>query len=164
MRVFLLMLIVLPGWLWACDAPSGTRGLSQSAFGVELTTHLGDNQSFKAGDRIQFLLTLHQPAYVYMFYQDAGGQITQLVPNDFQPDNWFPEDFFMSVPKPDSPFEFVVGQPFGREVVQVLAVEKPISVPDHGGSLPALVNQLQLQAKQLGLQHGCAQVALTTSD
>ena len=35
---------------------------------LDLTTHLGDQQKFVDGDEIQFLLSLGQDAYIYMYY------------------------------------------------------------------------------------------------
>ena len=51
---------------------------------LELTTHLGDQQQFVEGDEIQFLLSLGQDAYIYMYYTDAANKLTQILPSKNQ--------------------------------------------------------------------------------
>ena len=48
---------------------------------VDVTTHLGDKQTFLKGDSISFLLSLDTDAHLLAFYEDAAGDLTQLIPN-----------------------------------------------------------------------------------
>lgn len=88
---------------------------------VEITTHLGDQQTFVEGDVISFLLSLDRDAYVYLFYQDANANTIQIFPNRQSPNHYFQTGFFMPIPPPQTSFQFKVQAPFGREKLLVFA-------------------------------------------
>ena len=91
------------------------------ALDVNLTTHLGDQQSFVDGDRISFLLSLDNDAYVYLFYRDAESNLLQLLPNERMPDHFFNAGLFMPVPSAQQPFQFTVKPPYGDESIYAIA-------------------------------------------
>ncbi len=93
---------------------------------VEITTHLGDAQTFIKGDSISFLLSLNKASYIYLFYEDADGQILQLVPNYRQSNNFFQQGFFMTIPDNEAGFKFIVQAPFGNDKLWVFAVDNPV--------------------------------------
>ena len=88
---------------------------------VEITTHLGDQQSFVDGDVISFLLSLDRDAYVYLFYQDASANTIQIFPNRQNPNHYYQKGFFMPIPPPQTSFQFKIQAPFGREKLLVFA-------------------------------------------
>lgn len=88
---------------------------------VRITTHLGDQQSFVDGDRISFLLSLESDAYVYLFYQDAGANLLQLLPNERMGDHFFSAGLFMPVPSAQQKFQFAVQPPHGDEFIFAVA-------------------------------------------
>ncbi len=88
---------------------------------VNLTTHLGDQQSFVEGDRISFLLSLDNDAHVYLFYRDAAANLLQLLPNERMPDHFFSAGLFMPVPSAQQPFQFTVQPPYGDESIYAIA-------------------------------------------
>lgn len=88
---------------------------------VNLTTHLGDQQSFVDGDRISFLLSLDADAYVYLFYRDAAANLLQLLPNERMPNHFFSAGLFMPVPSPQQAFQFTVQPPYGDEFIYAIA-------------------------------------------
>lgn len=92
---------------------------------VSITTHLGDRQEFQEGDRIQFLLDLNRDAYILLIYQDALGALTQMIPNTTDRSGFFKAARYLSIPDTRTPFEFVVGPPFGTETVWVYASNQP---------------------------------------
>ena len=94
---------------------------------VEITSHLGDGQTFVEGDQVTFMLSLDKAAYVYLFYEDAGGHILQLVPNQKQRSNFYQPGMFMLIPDQDAEYKFIVQSPFGEDKLWVFAVDRPVT-------------------------------------
>ncbi len=88
---------------------------------VAITTHLGDQQSFTQGDRISFLLSLDQKAFVYLFYRDANANLLQLLPNQYLKNHAYEAGIFMPLPSSGQAFQFTVQAPFGDEQLIVFA-------------------------------------------
>ena len=73
-------------------------------------------------------------AYLYVLYQQADGKIYQIFPNSGQPDNRVKAMQDVQVPALDDAFRWVVGPPFGKEIIKVIASKKPVDAL----SLPGL--------------------------
>ncbi|MBE9560010.1 MAG: DUF4384 domain-containing protein [Proteobacteria bacterium] len=95
---------------------------------MELTTHLGDQQKFVEGDELQFLLSLGQDAYIYMFYLDAADNITQILPNENQRSNFYTAGYFLTIPEYENHYRFTISGPFGKELIWVFASDKSIAL------------------------------------
>ena len=91
---------------------------------LEITSHLGDQQSFAEQDVISFFISLDQAAFVYAFYQDASGQVYQLIPGRAQPEHYFQPGFYIPFPPQNSSFQFVVQAPFGEEQIWIFASDQ----------------------------------------
>lgn len=88
---------------------------------VGITTHLGDRQTFVEGDVISFLLSLDRDAYIYLFYQDASGDVYQIIPNQQRRDHFYGKGFFLPIPRSETDFQFKIRPPFGEENLFVFA-------------------------------------------
>ena len=95
---------------------------------MELTTHLGDQQQFIEGDELQFLLSLGQDAYIYMFYLDAASSITQILPNENQRSNFYTAGYFLTIPEYENHYRFTISGSFGKESIWVFASDKSITL------------------------------------
>jgi len=91
---------------------------------IEITTHLGDKQTFVEGDSVNFLINLDTDSYLTVVYQDARGQLIQLLPNKKQ-ENFYKAGFFISVPNTSSKSQFKIQAPYGEEIVWVFASDNP---------------------------------------
>ena len=139
---------------------------------VSITTHLGDRQEFQEGDRVQFLLDLNRDAYILLIYQDARGALTQMIPNNTDRSGYFKAARYLGIPDARTPFQFVVGPPFGTETVWVYAAPQPFpelagAVLDNGlkrlsASHTGMAAVLQTYARQKDLQYVSANVQLST--
>jgi len=107
---------------------------------LKITTHLGDNQKFREGDQISFMISLDHAAYIYLFYQDVNAQIVQLLPNQHQHSIIYKPGFFIPIPDQNSQFNFTIQEPFGEDSVWVFATDSP--VPELDGTI--LKNGLKL--------------------
>jgi len=111
---------------------------------LELTTHLGDQQKFVEGDEIQFLLSLGQDAYIYMYYIDAEKNITQVLPNENQQSNFYAAGYFLTVPEYDRHYRFTISKPFGKESIWVFASDHSIAMkqaPDSIENIKQLIKE-----------------------
>jgi hypothetical protein len=95
---------------------------------LDITTHLGDQQIYHAGDKLGFMLSLNQDAYVYLFYQDSENHLLQLLPNAQQKKNLFKAGLYIPLPDPDAPFSFRVEAPFGTDQVWAFAVDHQVAM------------------------------------
>ena len=97
--------------------------------GLEVTTHLGDNQVFAQNDVLSFLISLDKAAYITAIYSDASGQLHQVLPNAVQKDNYYQANLFIPLPANDAGFQFRVDAPYGRETLYVFASDGPATLP-----------------------------------
>jgi len=102
---------------------------------LELTTHLGDQQQFVDGDEIQFLLSLGQAAYIYMYYIDAANKITQILPNENQRTNFYAAGYFLTIPEYENLYRFTISEPFGKESIWIFASDQSIMMKQSPGSI-----------------------------
>lgn len=105
---------------------------------LELTTHLGDKQQFVGGDEIQFLLSLGQDAYIYMYYVDAVNNIKQILPNENQQTNFYTAGYFLTIPEYENLYRFTISEPFGNESIWVFASDKSITIKQSPGSIESI--------------------------
>ncbi len=96
----------------------------QQHINIDITSHLGDKQTYTEGDIISFYLSLDRDAFILVIYQDAAGNLTQIIPNKLSSNNFFQAGDFFTVPNADSPFKFVVSKPFGTEYLWAFANDK----------------------------------------
>lgn len=121
------VLFMILGLLQVCPGNNALAAdtTNKHAIQIEITTHLGDKQTFKEKDRLSFLVSLDHDAYLLMIYEDAAQNLIQVIPNRYRDDNQYRAGLFISVPNRDEPFRFTVSPPFGRETLWVFAASKP---------------------------------------
>ena len=136
---------------------------------IELTTHLGDKQTFSEGDRLSFLLSLNQPAFVYLFYEDATGNVLQIIPNRDNANHYFNTGYFQKIPGDADNFRFIVQAPFGQEAIYAFATDaefidltrRPLAngLSQTSESIAAIEKNIKLQSQG---QFGKAELRLHT--
>ena len=93
---------------------------------VELTTTVGHQQTFVEGEEIQFLLSLGDDAYIYMYHIDATGNIEQILPSTQQSSHFYKKGFFLTIPNYEKVFRFIVTRPYGDETIHVFASDQSL--------------------------------------
>lgn len=83
---------------------------------------------YREGDALTVQVSSEEDAYLYVLYQQADGQVFQAFPNKFQPNNLVKARQSVRVPAENDLFRWVVGKPFGKEVIKVLATKEPVDV------------------------------------
>ena len=131
----LLIMLLSSGCNTNIKGPKPSGNIEPGLIPLELTTHLGDQQQFVGGDEIQFLLSLGQDAYIYMYYIDAADKITQILPNDNQQSNFYTAGYFLTIPEYENLYRFTISEPFGNESIWVFASDRSITITQPLGSI-----------------------------
>jgi len=103
-----------------------TKHLSNDPIELDITTHLGDRQTFKQGDVISFMVSLDKNAYLSLIYQDASGDLIQILPNKLSSHHFYKAGLFLAIPNSEQPFRFTVSPPYGEETLWGFASSKPL--------------------------------------
>ncbi len=122
--------------------------LELSSIPLELTTHLGDQQQFVEGDEIQFLLSIGQDAYVYMFYIDASNRVTQILPNPNQRSHFYSAGYFLTIPEYENLYRFTISEPFGDETIWVMASDQSITLDESLHDIGRIKNAIKQSSKK----------------
>jgi len=97
---------------------------------VKLNTTKGDRfQVYRAGEKVQFLMQVARPLYVYLYGINAKNEVSLLYPGPGQPEAPLPSGRIHTVPAERDSWEIVVEPPFGTDVVKLFASERPLPVP-----------------------------------
>ena len=107
-----------------------TDGLGPISF--QLSTPRGPDPAYRIGEKLDLLIRLGRDAWVYCFYRQENGETTQIFPN---PHFWLkfrepklPGGKLHTIPGPDIfPFEFVLREPAGLELVKCFAVSRDVT-------------------------------------
>jgi len=155
------------------DSPQNLSARNTAnSFNIEVTTHLGDQQSFRQGDVVSFLMSLDKDAYVLMIYQDASNNLYQIVPNPHSIESRYKAGLFIPIPQQSEPFQFTIQPPYGTEFLWAFASNNALPVLDgrvlSGGlkklnqslkNIISLIRNLHLKSKY----YGEAQLKIDTS-
>lgn len=81
---------------------------------------------YKAGDQMKFYMRGNKDFYARVIYIDAKDNKLQLVPNQFNSNNFFKGNQDIELPASGSGFSITVSPPFGKEKVVVYSSTKPL--------------------------------------
>ena len=110
---------------------------------MTLDTGRGQSPIFNAGESLSFKVKTTTDAYVYCYYQEAGGNIYKVFPNRFSPNAFISADAPLIVPGKGH-FELKPDQRGSRESVMCMA-----SYEDLDARLPPVLSERSLQALPL---------------
>lgn len=90
---------------------------------------LGDfTAEYFAGEEARLRVTVSQPSYVYLFSQDVYGNVTMVLPNQRDPNNYIDANQSIYFPPNDATYRFRVAGPAGLERVFAVASTEPLPV------------------------------------
>ena len=92
---------------------------------LELTSKLGDGQTYMEGDTISYFVSMDRDAYLLLVYEDAEHNLIQILPNRHSGKGYYRAGRFIEMPGDKDPFEFVIQGPFGLESVWAFAASRP---------------------------------------
>jgi hypothetical protein len=145
----------------------------KNVINLAITSHLGDNQTYIESDTIYYFVSTDQGCYLLLIYQDAEGNLVQIIPNRYLGKSYVQAGDFIMVPKTGAPFSFKVSAPFGEESIYAFASSKPFpelqGEPLSNGfrllenrSISELKNKLRDLNKPTHVFYGEAQTSITT--
>ncbi len=88
--------------------------------------------TYALDEPVRIFVQTNKDAYVTVLNTDAAGKTTQLLPNQYQPENFVAANRAMEVPDPDSPSRIVVTGVVGDELLKVVASTRPVSLFEAG--------------------------------
>lgn len=92
----------------------------------ELTVRIWvDKPAYAIGETVRISFELNKPAYVYIWDIAADGKVTQIFPNQYEPQNFF-QAGVRTIPSPGKTYQFRVTPPAGTEWLQIMATTVPI--------------------------------------
>ena len=138
-----LLVLMFSGCSTANNNNDTADNIKLDAIPVELTPHLGDQQQFVDGDEIQFLLSLGQDAYIYMYYIDAAGKVTQLLPNPNQRSHFYSAGYFLTIPEYENLYRFTIREPYGEESIWVFASDQSITLDQPLDAMEAIRKRIK---------------------
>ncbi len=98
-----------------------------SVAGAPLTVHVWTNQTaYRNNDQIQIFIRGNKDFYGRVVYQDASGNLMQLLPNPLRTGTFFKGGEVTEIPGPGDRFKLQVGPPFGAEQIIVFASTSPM--------------------------------------
>ena len=93
-----------------------------SGEGLQLSTTLNRADArYRHGESLSFSVETTEDAYVWVFDTGTSGKVHQIFPNQHEQDNLVRAGAPVTIPHPDSAYEFVVSHPAGTELLTVIA-------------------------------------------
>ena len=83
-------------------------------------------KSYHEGEKIQIFLQGNRPFFARIVDVTSGGDIVQLLPNDFRTINYFEAGKVYRIPDEGDRFDLTVSPPFGEDRIVVYASEMPL--------------------------------------
>lgn len=85
-----------------------------------------DKHVYYPGEEIRIFLRGNKDFYARIIYRDAGGRLLQLLPNQYQQDNFFKSGKEYIIPGKVDKFNLIVEPPFGQELIIVYTSTIPL--------------------------------------
>jgi hypothetical protein len=101
------------------------RPAANAGIRLELTSHLGDGQTYTEGESISYFVNLDRDAYLLLIYEDAGGNLIRILPNKYSGKGFYRKGSTVEIPGENDGFEFTITPPFGVERVWAFAASVP---------------------------------------
>lgn len=113
-------------------------------------------KTYRAGEKMEIQIEGNKPFFGALFYEDAGGDIVQLLPNPHRSANKFEAKVPLTIPNEQDRFELKVTPPFGTEKITVFASTCPlgratVQAMSGSGLQIAQVTRGQLERQMRGL-------------
>lgn len=83
-------------------------------------------KQYRKGEKIRIFIRGNKPFYAKLLYQDAKGEMLQLLPNPDRKENFFNGGVTYQVPSGEDTFEIEVSPPYGEEKVILHASTVPL--------------------------------------
>lgn len=96
---------------------------AEQDFSIDIQT---DHAVYSPKEQVRIVVELSDDAYVYIYDISPQGNVTLLFPNGFTRNNFLKEGRHVLPPTAD--YSYIVSRPLGTEVLQAIALVKPIPI------------------------------------
>lgn len=93
-----------------------------------ITTHLGDNKTFRGGDQFSLIINQSQTAYAMIIYENANSELVQIFPNQLENKMQLEQGRYYPLKLRQETLWFTVSPPFGKEKLWLFS--SPIRFPE----------------------------------
>lgn len=114
-----------------------------------------DKKEYKQGEKIKVYIKGNKPFYARVLYQDATGEILQLLPNPHRSGNYFNGGTVYEIPAGEDRFDLEVSPPFGDEHIIVYGSTAPlgdIDVQTRGGVYGVKMQMQDMEIRTRGVK------------
>jgi peptidoglycan hydrolase-like protein with peptidoglycan-binding domain len=107
--------------------PASAAALRPNPLTLTLATPSGSSPVYQVNQSLELTAIASQDSYVYCYYQDGGGSITRIYPNQFQPDAYVIAGRALAIPG-EAGFDIVFDRHGASEQVLCLAALSELGV------------------------------------
>ncbi len=94
-------------------------------FKIEASINHGNGGLYFDGELLQVWVKATRDCYIKIYHFDVNGQRQLIFPNQYMKDNFIHSGSLLPFPGPNAPFSFLLGAPFGTEIIKVVASTTP---------------------------------------
>ena len=109
-----------------------------------------DKKAYKQAERIKVYIKGNKPFYARVLYQDAKGNLLQILPNPYRKDNYFNGGIVYEIPSGNDNFNLDVGAPFGDENIIIYSSSSPLG--DIGLQSAGAVYEVKTAREDVGIK------------
>lgn len=99
-----------------------------SSLRIKVAADRGDGGLYRKGDKLYLFLKANLDCYVKILYRQVDGARVVIFPNAYHPDPRIQKDRLYQIPPSGTAFSFEVVEPFGTELIQVMASTAPLDL------------------------------------
>ena len=96
-------------------------------FRFTLRSDRGETPAYNIGEKLHLEIRLDQDAWLYCFYRQADGRMLKIFPNRYHKNAKVSGGNLLTIPDSMLPFDLVVGEPAGTELVKCFALDKDVT-------------------------------------
>jgi len=124
-------------------------------FEVKVWVDKGCGASYQVGDYLTIFVQSAQAGYLTIYDFTPTGQVIQLFPNQYHPDNYIQANQVYQIPGPGEGYRFRVEPPEGMDIIKAIVTTQPgiapAGQPDESNPFPRLSTDPEEFAKTLSI-------------
>ena len=116
-----------------------------------------ESGTYRPGEAVTLQVRTNRPAYITVLDVGTSGKVYVIYPNRYQRENRVNAFEVVQIPAPDERYRFTVKGPAGREVLKVIATDKPLDAFDirhftEAGAFYAVPGEARAIARDLSVE------------
>lgn len=122
--LFVIWLIGLVGMLTGCYIPQQTQPPVTNPFTIEVKV---DKPAYRIGEKMVIIVRASQDCYLSLYDTSTIGEVTQVFPNKYAPDNKLQGGVIYRIPTQSDKFDWLVQGPAGIEKVRAVGTTQNVN-------------------------------------